>query len=192
MIAWIVTILMFLACEGIYRSMEYLLQVERASTGPPFYMLVIMTSTASLIGWMIYFRRKKPDDPPPVRSLENVALQSIAEESFRFLVFGIVFGALAGVNSLLGYQSISYHLHPWIDRLGWPGMWAALISSFAFTALHVRKDGNVSGFMPIIPSVIFTLALVNYGVLAATVLHLVYNGEGMAWLAFAKRRPKLM
>jgi hypothetical protein len=185
--AWISAIGMLLIYEAIYRASTYLLNLE-GGIGPPFSGLLIATICANFLGSWIYMLSRKQDQAlPDTENPERVALLSLAEEGLRAIVFGVTFSVLAGVNHLLGYQSISYHIHPWIDRLGWPGIWAALISSVVFTTIHVRKNGTTSGFLPIIPSILFTLALINHGVLAAAVLHLVYNGEGMAWLALRKR-----
>ena len=185
MAAWISVILILVAFQGIYTSGIYLLDLK-GGDGPTIWLLTCMTIVANAVGGIAYCVRRGEKSPTPTEEIEHVAMQTIAEEGFRFIVFAVVFSVLTWFSALLGY-SISFFLHPWLDCLGWPGMWAAALSSLAFTAAHVRKDDSMSGFMPIVPSAIFTLALVNYGPIVSTFLHLLYNAEGMAWVALGRR-----
>ncbi|MBP9762106.1 hypothetical protein KBD34_00645 [Patescibacteria group bacterium] len=176
-----------LAFEGIYRSGIYLLELK-GGPDPPFLALIGITLIANAVGGVIYVLSRKEADvkhPKP----EDVALNSLSEEGMRFILFAAGTAFLAGIGQTCGF-SLSINWHPWINRFGWPGVWGSAVSSLAFTALHVRRDGRLSGFMPIIPSTIFTLGLIQHGPLAAATLHLVYNAEGQLWIKLAERRER--
>lgn len=189
--AWIVTVLMVFVLEGIYRSSLYLLNFRLGDTGPPLAALLFGLFAWSFFGCVLYVffgYRRQEELPRAADSYEAIASQTIMEEVIRFVAFMIVFGLCLGVSKLLGL-SHEGNPHPWISHLGWPGIVAGLVSNLVFTALHVRKDGELSGFMPIVPGTIFTVALLNDGLMAAIILHLAYNTLGYGCIKAVARRP---
>lgn len=177
---WIYTGFIMLSLQGIYSLGAYTLNVPQGA-GPPFWWVVLATlalnAFASALSRMARKSGATPALPEAAKNWELLIGQSMAEEAFRFLIFIAVFAMIAGVNQLIHY-SPSFKPPIWIGRLGWAGVTGGVVANLAFRQIHKTSEGKIHVFAPALPGAIFTLALINWGPLAASALHIAYNACG--------------
>jgi hypothetical protein len=178
---WIYVGFVMLSLQGIYSLGAYTLNVPEG-TGPPFWWVVLATvalnTIVSTLNHMARKSRAMPVDlPAAAKNWELLIGQSMAEEAFRFLTLIAIFAMIAGLNRLIHY-SPSFKPPIWIGRLGWAGVTSGVVANLVFRQIHKTSEGKIHVFAPAVPGAIFTLALINWGPLAASALHIAYNACG--------------